>query len=452
MGKRLGATSSRGSQTATTPTTKTGKATAKNAGAGGERGDRKGSHAEGEILRATLGPLKSSSRRNKNLKPESKMAPAELLQRAEGLFVTGRLDEALQTAAMALASIQPHGSAPTLASLKSFNLIGNIYIQQGNGELASEYFHKALELDPDGSIPESEGGGSEKFLWLAQLSEDGGHDSVRWFQKGATVLRNQIAASGDGGANTVELRKKLAAVLCSITEVYMTDLSWEEDAETQCESHITEALLIAPHWHEPLQTFASVRISQNRIDEARKALMDSMELWNYLPPHDAGVPDYSQRISLARLLMEVECEQTAAEVVRRLVQEDDQSVEAWYLGGWCLYLVGEKGKRAAEDAVMHDEAQQRELEEEIYQSALSKSRLWLQRCLDLYPKVEYQDVKLREHALELVAELDKALRNDEKDGEYLTSEGDEDDDDDDDDDDSGSQDEEDNEDEEMGES
>ena len=451
MGKRLGATSSRGSQTATTPTTKTGKATAKNAGANGERGDGKGSHAEGDILRSALGPLKSRSRRNKKLKPKSKMAPVELLQQAEGLFVTGRLDEALQTAAMALAAIQPHGSAPTLASLKPFNLIGNIYVQQGNTDLASDYFHKALELDPEGSIPESEGGGSEKFLWLAQLSEDGGHDSVRWFQKGATVLRNQIAASGDGDAHTNELRKKLAAVLCSITEVYMTDLSWEEDAETQCESHITEALLIAPHWHEPLQTIASVRISQNRIDEARKALMDSIELWKDLPPYDAGVPDYSQRISLARLLMEVEAEETAAEVVRRLIQEDDQSVEAWYLGGWCLYLVGEKGKRMAEDAVMHDEAQQRELEEEFYQSALSKSRLWLQRCLELYPKVEYQDVKLREHALELVAELDKALRNDDNDGEYETSEVDDgDDDSDDDDDDDGENG--DDQDEEMGES
>ena len=431
MGKLLGSTSGQGSQTATTRATKTGRATAKDAGANGERGDGKGSHTEGDILRATLGPLKSRSKKNKKSKPKSKMAPADLLRQAEGLFTTGRFDEALQTAAMALAGIQPHGSAPTLASLKPFTLIGNIYVQLGNTDLASDYFLKALELDPDGSIPESEGGGSDKFLWLAQLSEDGGHDSVRWFERGATIIRNQIAALGDGDTNANEIRKKLAAVLCSITEVYMTDLSWEEDAETQCESHITEALLIAPHWHEPLQTFASVRISQNRIDEARKALMYSIELWKDLPPNDAGVPDYSQRISLARLLMEVEAEEEAFDVVKRLVLEDDQSVEAWYLGGWCLYLIGEKRKRVAEDAVMHDEAQQQEKEEEFYQSSLSESRRWLQHCLKLYRKVHYLDVKLREHALELVAELDKALRDDDNDGEYETSEDDDDDDDDD---------------------
>ena len=359
------------------------------------------------------------------------MAPAELLRQAEGLFNTGRLDEALQTAARALAGIQPHGSAPTLASLKPFSLIALIYVQLGNTDLACDYFLKAVELDPDGSIPESEGGGAEKFLWLAQLSEEGGHDSIKWFQRGATIYRNKIAALEDGDAITNDRRKKLAGVLCSITEVYMTDLSWEEDAETQCESYITEALLIAPHWHEPLQTFASVRISQNRIDEARKALMYSIELWKDLPPDDAGVPDYPQRISLARLLMEVEAEEEALDVVRRLVQEDDQSVEAWYLGGWCLYLIGEKRKRVAEDAVMHDEAQQQEKEEDFYQSSLTESRGWLQHCLKLYRKVHYLDVKLREHALELVAELDNALRDDDNDGEYETSEDDDDDDDDD---------------------
>ena len=430
MGKHFRPTSGQGSQTATTPTTKTGRATAKDAGANGERGDGNGSHAEGDILRATLGPLKSRSKRHKKSRPKSKMAPAELLRQAEGLFLTGRFDEALQTAAMALADIQPHGSAPTLASLKPFNLIGNIYVQLGNTDLARDYFLKAFELDPEGSIPESEGGGSGKFLWLAQLSEDGGHDSVRWFERGATVIRNQIAALGDGDAESYNNRRKLAAVLCSITEVYMTDLSWEEDAETQCESHITEALLIAPHWHEPLQTFASVRISQNRIDEARKALMDSMELWKDLPPDDAGVPDFPQRISLARLLMEVEAEEEALDVVRRLVQQDDQSVEAWYLGGWCLYLIGEKRKRVAEDAVMHDEAQQQEKEEEFYQASLTESRRWLQHCLKLYRKIHYLDFKLQEHAQELVAELDKALRDDDNDAEYETSEDDDDDEDD----------------------
>ena len=420
MGKLLGTTSGQGSQTATTPTTKTGRATTKDAGANRERGDGKGSHAEGDILRATLGPLKSKSKKNKKPKPKSKMAPAELLRRAEELLCTGRPDEALQNAARALAGIQTHGSSPTMASLKPFNLIGLIYYQLGDTDLARDYFLKAVELDPDGSQPVFEGGGAEKFLWLAQLSEEGGHDSVRWFQRGATILRNATIPLGDVEAD-MNNRTKLAAVLCSISEVYMTDLSWEEDAETKCESHVTEALLIAPDWPEPLQTLASIRISQNRIEEARQALMDSMDLWKDLPPEDSGVPDFPARISLARLLMEVEAEEEALDVVKRLVQEDDQSVEAWYLGGWCLYLIGEKRKKVAEDAVMHDETQEQEKEEEYYQTSLIESREWLKACLRLYRQVDYMDVKLREHALELVAELDKVLGDSGSDGVHETS-------------------------------
>ena len=414
MGKLRRTTSGQGSQAATTHTTKTGRATAKDAGANKERGDGKGNHTEGDILRATLGPLKSKSKNSKKSKPKPKMTPEELLRRAEELLSTGRPDEALQNASRAMPSIQPHGSAPTLASLKPFSLIGLIYYYLGNADMSREYFLKAVELDPDGSIPESEGGGPEKFLWLAQLSEEGGHDSVRWFQRGATVLRNANVPLGDVKAD-MENRTRLAAVLCSLSEVYMTDLSWEEDAETKCESYVTEALLIAPDWPEPLQTLASIRISQNRIEEARKALMDSMDLWKDLLQADGGVadfpgvPDFSARISLARLLMEVEAEEEALVVVKRLVQEDDQSVEAWYLGGWCLYLIGQKRRKVSEDAVMHDETQEQEKEAEYYQSSLIGSREWLKACLRLYDRLDYQDFKLRDHAQELVAELDKTF-------------------------------------------
>ena len=429
MGKLLRTTRGRGSQTATTPTTKTGRATTKGAGANRERGDGRGSRAEGDILRATQGPLKSKSKKNKKPKSKSKMAPEELLRRAEELLSMGRPDEALQNAARALAGIQPHGSATTLASLKPFNLIGLIYYYLGDADLSRDYFLKAVELDPDGSIPVSEGGGSDKFLWLAQLSEEGGHDSVRWFQRGATVLQNATVPFGDVEAD-MNNRTRLATILCSISEVYMTDLSWEEDAESKCESYITEALLIAPDWPEALQTLASIRISQNRIEEARKALMESMDLWKDFSPEGVGMPDFPARISLARLLMEVEAEEEALDVVKRLVQEDDQSVEAWYLGGWCLYLIGEKRKKTAEDAVMHDETQEQEKEEEYYQSSLIGSREWLKACLRLYRQVDYQDVKLREHAMELVAELDKALGDSSNDGVYGAS-GDNDDDEDD---------------------
>ena len=89
--------------------------------------------------------------------------------------------------------------------------------------------------------------------------------------------------------------------------------------------------------------------------------------------------------------MEAEMEDEAIEVLEGLVSEDDESVEAWYLGGWCLWLVGEKQ------------------EGEEQRAARRESRNWLNTCLELYRKVEYEDERLQEHAMELVEGLDKVL-------------------------------------------
>jgi tetratricopeptide (TPR) repeat protein len=175
----------------------------------------------------------------------------------------------------------------------------------------------------------------------------------------------------------------------------MTDLSWEEDAEARCEAAVTEALLFAPSNPEPLQTLASIRISQLRHEDAKAALVRSMDLWKDLDPDDDKVPDYSTRISLSRLLMEAELEDEAFEVLERLIGENDGSVEAWYLGGWCLHLLAGKQKAKGED----DAATQ----------DLRTSRDWLENCLRLYTLLEYEDERLKEHADEILKELNDTL-------------------------------------------
>lgn len=186
-----------------------------------------------------------------------------------------------------------------------------------------------------------------------------------------------------------------------------TTARWEEDAESRCEALVTEALLVAPNSPECLQTLASVRISQLRPDDARAALSRSLELWKDLPPEDPNVPDFPARISLSRLLMEVQMEKEALEVLERLILEDDESVEAWYLGGWCLYLLAEKEKEqptASTDSEQQSGDKRRE--------AMIASREWLKQSLKLYKKIEYEDERLRDHAVELVQELNNELGED----------------------------------------
>lgn len=107
-------------------------------------------------------------------------------------------------------------------------------------------------------------------------------------------------------------------------------------------------------------------------------------------------------------------EERALEVLERLVLEDDGSVEAWYLGGWCLLLMGEKRRRVGsgggdegmECVTETGREGEGEEDEEIRTALMVASREWLRHSLKLYETQEYEDERLRDHALELVEGLD----------------------------------------------
>jgi len=158
---------------------------------------------------------------------KSKPSPETLLIQATALLQTSQPDEALVLARRALSLLQ-ESSTSSSATLPALNLIGEIYVELGDPQAARESFLAAVQLDPEGATNE----GAEKFLWLAQLCEEGGAESVKWYQKGIDVLRKEIQEL-EGGANPGSLveealnekKNKMASALCGIAEVYMTDLS-----------------------------------------------------------------------------------------------------------------------------------------------------------------------------------------------------------------------------------
>ncbi|KAL4729962.1 hypothetical protein ACLX1H_001991 [Fusarium chlamydosporum] len=321
---------------------------------------------------------------------------AKLLVDAQTQLEVGRLEEAAVLAQQALDTTGQGGDF----ELSAANLLGTIFIESGDlDEARAAFEHEKI------------GGGPEKFLLLAQLSEEGGLDTVQWYERGATALRKQIAAltelrspTAEQKASLQEKQHKLGGVLCAVAEVYMTDLSWEPDAESRCETLITEAMLLAPAAPETWQTVANVRISQNRANEAQTALRRSLELWQKLPPNHPDVPEFPTRIALARLLMETELEDEALSVLERLVTDDDTSVEAWYLGGWCLYITGEKQKTTASKP--WNEATK---DNEEWKGLWKSSRQWLSQCLKLFDMQEYEDDRLGEHAKELLESINKEI-------------------------------------------
>lgn len=364
-------------------------------------------------------PSKKAKAKNRSHTKKSSAAstkPAkQLLAEATALLEQGDATGAVSTARAALEAALENDDTRACAA---HMLLGEINVELGEIDTARSHFLEAARLDEDGSLSEELGGGPEKFNWLAQLSEEGGADSVSWFERAAACLRAQIQVLGTaadearrkGSAHGTavkeiedavsEKKKKLSETLCAVAEVYMTDLSWEEDAESRCEALITEATMLAPELPDAWQTVANVRVSQSRRDDAVAALERSMALWTDLEPEDPGVPPFPSRVSLTRLLIECDLQQKAVQVCDRLVLDDDGSVEAWYLGGMAHYTLGEKGKSEAGSTENGDKSPG---PRDSWKKEWVRARQWLSQCLLLFEAQEYEDERLGEHAKELLA-------------------------------------------------
>lgn len=267
----------------------------------------------------------------------------------------------------------------------AYELLGEIFVEQDQHQNARIAFGKAIELDIDGADAKS---GFEKYLWMGQLSEEGGTQAIDFYRKGVKRLINAIADTEE--QHQPVMRARLASAYSAMAELYMTDLCMSEGAEQSCEKYVTNALLADDKSAEALQTLASMRLSQQRIDEAKTTLRNSISIWQDQTPGSVGFPTYVSRMSLVRLLLECEMTDDALHVLQQLEQEDDGTVELWYLYGWNYYLQGE----VVPDA---DSEKRRELWEE--------SRDCLHRCEKLYRTLDWQDLDLQEHASVLLGNI-----------------------------------------------
>ena len=120
--------------------------------------------------------------------------------------------------------------------------------------------------------------------------------------------------------------------------------SFDPSAEKNCEELLNQALQLSPKNPEALQSLASVRLSQSRPDEAKDALSLSYIAWKDLDPSDSSVPPIPTRLALAKLFIEVGMFRDALGVLNGVMANDDQEVEAWYLEGWCFFLMAEEAK------------------------------------------------------------------------------------------------------------
>jgi hypothetical protein len=62
------------------------------------------------------------------------------------------------------------------------------------------------------------------------------------------------------------------------------------------------------------------------------------------PVDDPQLPPIASRLSLTKLFLELSLFTPALMVLQGIMASDDEEVEAWYLEGWCFFLMAEQAR------------------------------------------------------------------------------------------------------------
>ena len=175
------------------------------------------------------------------------------------------------------------------SSVPFLQIFGETLLENNDLENAYDVLIRACELDPTGDQ------GTEKFLYLGQII--GGSDGLKYLDNGLNKLSVQLHAinedKGEDDNILVELSKvyetkeqlqkyfikKLNQGIFAKIEIWMTDLCMEPEAEDQCNDLIAYSLDLDNQNPEALSLLSSIRISQQRVNEAKEALKTSWTLF-----------------------------------------------------------------------------------------------------------------------------------------------------------------------------
>ncbi|KAJ7593135.1 hypothetical protein C8J56DRAFT_1162084 [Mycena floridula] len=299
-------------------------------------------------------------------------------------------------------------------------MLGVVQLETGEIEAAKQTFLSLLVDNPPPSA----------HLYLAQLSDDEPLVALQHYQAAVDILTVQLKgkdrATGNGSTeDEAETKNNIVRALVGQVEIWMDpsyDLCFEPEAEQKCEELLNQALQLDPGNAEALQTLASVRMSQQRQDDAKECLEKSWTAWKDLELDDPKVPPIPTRLALVKLFLELSLFTPALLVLHGVMSSDDEEVEAWYLEGWCYLLMSEQAQENGGT-----------LDELPWQDLAKDSRDRLETCQMLHVNENHPDIPLLDHVKELIAKLDAMgikpsplEEEDQKEWEDVDSSGDED--------------------------
>ena len=316
----------------------------------------------------------------------------EIISQARGFLATSQPEKALEILTPHIAS---NSQSPEFLAILGETLLENNELQEAYNVLI-----QACELDPEAAL------GVEKFLYLGQII--GGADGLNYINVGLNKLNDILATIAEGnsgnGPSQEELSKggykdveeykqwaikKLNSGVFASIEIWMTDLCMEPEAESKCNELIDFSLSIDPNNPESLSILSSIRISQQRQQDAIEALMKSWELFKLQKTKledfankkeengDNGSSDNDDAfevgmeyveliqplVTLSRYAVELEQYDTAIDIASNIQDINDTILDAFYIEALSnLFKAKQISSTVDHTATANEEFDYRELE------------------------------------------------------------------------------------------
>lgn len=284
------------------------------------------------------------------------------------------------------------------ANLEARELLGIAHLEAGD---PAEGRHHLLQLFPPHTAdpPAS----PSPYLYLAQSAEDP-HEALGYYSTSAAMIEKQLKAGAAGEEG--EMVDMAVRALVAMIEIWMSDLCFDDAAETNCDSLVARALAISPKDPEVRLALASIRMSQQRTEEAKRAVTELYEEIKDKEPFDESLPALPARLNLSRQLLEHSLHLPALDVIQTIREEDSLNVEGAYLEGWALYLRAEalEATPAIPPTLNRDEeAEEVPSADECYAESMRS----LMECAKLFSEQDYPDEGIGAHVAELLESLEK---------------------------------------------
>lgn len=184
---------------------------------------------------------------------------------------------------------------------------------------AQQLLQHAIQVCPDE--------GHVKYLNLAQLQH--GREALDSYRRAYEILVRDLGRARKKKQQK-NIRRMISSVRCAAAELYLTDLCDEPNAEEECETNVNDANFYCDDSVEVHQLRGSLRLSQQRNDEARESLRRAVELTHSLG--EEYQPTLNSKVELGKLLMQVD-PTSAFRFLLELLQLDDSNAYVWFLLG-----------------------------------------------------------------------------------------------------------------------